>query len=341
MVTCKLWKEIIEDILHKKTIYRIVSKQKNNFNYNTYIHIKCNKCKNYTNFMLYYNNNIQKKCLKCKSKEIVDINKIINKITNLEIIIILNGNNVKNINIFWELINIIYSNLNIKFSNLILCNDNKILKNIKHNKYIDLIIEKIINKTQQDLYVYSVYNRKKYLVNLNNNEDDSVSYKNKYITINNNKLRTLFIPEGLMGDKSDLYLPNLEKLFIYCSNGGYYMNKTQFLNIYNNVCKNSKIKEIIISKDHFNILKNYIFPKDITLSIISNEYVNDFNLSQLCNKLYSILENNNIRKIKLYNFNERLIFNLNKLENIEKIIINKNHSLKYIKKYKKIVEDNE
>lgn len=40
MVTCKLWKEIIEDILHKKTIYRIVSKQKNNFNYNTYIHIK-------------------------------------------------------------------------------------------------------------------------------------------------------------------------------------------------------------------------------------------------------------------------------------------------------------
>lgn len=248
---------------------------------------------------------------------------------------------MKNINIFWELINIIYSNLNIKFSNLILCNDNKILKNIKHNKYIDLIIEKIINKTQQDLYVYSVYNRKKYLVNLNNNEDDSVSYKNKYITINNNKLRTLFIPEGLMGDKSDLYLPNLEKLFIYCSNGGYYMNKTQFLNIYNNVCKNSKIKEIIISKDHFNILKNYIFPKDITLSIISNEYVNDFNLSQLCNKLYSILENNNIRKIKLYNFNERLIFNLNKLENIEKIIINKNHSLKYIKKYKKIVEDNE
>lgn len=151
------------------------------------------------------------------------------------------------------------------------------------------------------------------LINILNNTSNSVeihTYEEinleEEIDVENPKLKRLLIYNSNIYKNLDNYFPNLEILSIF----------PQL--IYN--------------------IKKYIFKTTKVLEIVDNfdKYRNGIN-EDLFNSIICFLKNNNIKLIKWNIIMEKYISKLNKVSNINNILISKKYNgIKYLKKYKNV-----
>lgn len=319
----KYWSPIIDEVIEEKIVYSIIFNQcRNKQEISFFMRIRCDLCsKRITNNMSCHERylDIKRSCSKCKYKNITDIDEFLKKIVNFEIVYIFDENNYQSNEVvqkqLFDLISRIYYEANVINTKLIIIDNNRYYSNIENKKIknkIKLIVENVLNNTKQEVCIH-----------INN------LYKLE-INIDNENLKKLTIPINLILNTNKLNLLYLEYIYIYGRFKSY--EHFKILKLYDEICKSSKLKEIVINKENTKLLKDYMFPKSIILEII----ICNFHYDHELDNLFNIIKNNKIKIIKLYNINEYYIEILNNCLYLNKIIIDKKYNFKYIKKYNKI-----